>query len=811
MVLPVATVLDQHYEIQRPLDIAPPFSILYLGRELDTGRRVHIQEYFPDFIARRAEGDVRVRPVDDPKKASLYRTGMEYFRKEAGVLSALSHPNLIPEQAPFTANGTLYRVRPVRPGMTLARALEKKGGRLSVEDAWAVLKPIMDALATVHERGLLHGGVAPEAIYLQKQGGVQLHHFRSAGLQLARRADRLDEVMLPGLSPIEQYMPEGDQGPWTDVYGLAATMVRTVTGERPLEAPRRDESDDLAEQLDAAEALPESLREVLMRALAVDADARTRSVSAFREALQAARSSAADASSKDAPEEAAPSTDESTDSGHPEETAPDSTAVPNAESAPASDAPVEADEPSDPSIDEKEAEEPSAGAVDDTPPSDPGSLPDADEISEEPTLNEEPTPPDNEEIPSEDQITDEFPDEAAAFSRSPSDRPPRPSSHTASPAAEDGARTTASDSMRAVLKRIRGRRWKMRVMIPLAGFLLIGALAVWVWPSNEADSYTAHRARADSLYAEAQYAEAKTVYARALNIRPDDDHAAQRVERIEQMQADARRNGSYARRLAEGDSLSARADSLLQVQDAETASRVYRKARAAYDAASTIAPDRAGAATRLQSIDSLLASMGEEASSSEEEALATDQLFVRYRAQGDRAAEAGNYEVARRKYQEALEYRPDSPSVREQLDDVRRQLEREQRQTRHTALVARADSLYAQEQYAAAKAQYQQALAVLPQDTLAAARIQTIDSVLAEQERRDQQYQYHRGRGDVYFDQGEYRAAIQSYRQALEYRPGDEYAQSRMGESWQAMESARDGEQQSAPTSARSDTSSSQP
>jgi tetratricopeptide (TPR) repeat protein len=355
----------------------------------------------------------------------------------------------------------------------------------------------------------------------------------------------------------------------------------------------------------------------------------------------------------------------------------------------------------------------------------------------------------------------------------------------------------------------RASRKRGRSAIGLALILVIAAgLAVWLWPSSDrSDPYASYRAQADSLFARANYTEAKSLYKQVLDARPNDEYVSGRLQRIKEVQADRESERQFTRHLAAGDSLSARADSLLQAQSADAAVAIYREAEQAYASALEIRPGDAEARTQQQSIRSLLQSMDTGAAPEEAE-LDRGQLFTLYRTQGDEAFEAGNYAMAERKYQEALEYRPDSVAVRNQLQAVRAQLDQRETEARYAALLQQADSLFADEQYAEAQAQYRQALALVPDDSSAAARVATIDSLVTAREERNETYQYHRGRGDVYFDQGAYRSAIESYRKALDVRPDDRYVLDRISESWSAMEAARRGDDQSAPTSARRDTTS---
>lgn len=99
---------------------------------------------------------------------------------------------------------------------------------------------------------------------------------------------------------------------------------------------------------------------------------------------------------------------------------------------------------------------------------------------------------------------------------------------------------------------------------------------------------------------------------------------------------------------------------------------------------------------------------------------------------------------------------------------------------RYDSHLARGNELLIQEQYLLARREYELALEVRPDDERAAARIARIDTLLAQTRRDEQHYNYHRGRGDAFFEQKDFETAARSYESALEYRPEDAYLQKRM-------------------------------
>ncbi|MFB1490330.1 MULTISPECIES: DUF1566 domain-containing protein [unclassified Thiocapsa] len=148
------------------------------------------------------------------------------------------------------------------------------GGRIPVEQAWRLLQPVMDALRAVHKEGLLHRDLAPDNIYITRDGRVKLLDFGAARFAAGEHSRSLSIILKPGYAPEEQYRSRGKQGPWTDVYGLAATLYRAITGTVPSEALDRLDQDDLVAPSRLGIAITAGQEAVLLKALAVKADAR---------------------------------------------------------------------------------------------------------------------------------------------------------------------------------------------------------------------------------------------------------------------------------------------------------------------------------------------------------------------------------------------------------------------------------------------------------------------------------------------------------------------------------------------------------
>ena len=259
------------------------YGITYRGDEVALGRAVAIKEYLPNTFARRSQDGVTVK-ARDAKQQELFAWGLERFRQEAETLVQLQHPNIVRVLRFFAANGTAYIVMIYESGSSLGDRL-RDGATLPEPELKKIIEPLLSGIEVVHKARFLHRDIKPDNIYLRGDGSPVLLDFGSARQAIGARTQAITSIVSPGYSPFEQYgKAAGDQGPWTDIYALGATLYRCVAGKRPPPALDRVggkaamEPASIVGQADYAPALLRAID----AALEMRADDRPQSIAALR-------------------------------------------------------------------------------------------------------------------------------------------------------------------------------------------------------------------------------------------------------------------------------------------------------------------------------------------------------------------------------------------------------------------------------------------------------------------------------------------------------------------------------------------------
>src|SRR5262249_3026784 len=206
------------------------FGTTYLAKDAVPNRDVAIKEYLPTDLAVR-EGGGTVHPRSN-ELAQDFIDGRDRFVNEARTLARLDTiPGIVEVLDFLEANGTAYMVMRLVAGRTLASVIEQKRLTNSAE-LKALCLPLLNGLEKGHAPGFLHRDIKPANILIDAAGRPTLIDFGAARAGFAGRGTVSTAIFTPGYAAVEQFT-SGQQGPYTDIYALAATLYNAVTGQKP--------------------------------------------------------------------------------------------------------------------------------------------------------------------------------------------------------------------------------------------------------------------------------------------------------------------------------------------------------------------------------------------------------------------------------------------------------------------------------------------------------------------------------------------------------------------------------------------------
>lgn len=278
------TILHQKYLVGRVLGEGG-FGVTYLGWDLQLDMKLAIKEFLPKDFATRHTGNLQIT-IFTGDYQHHFENGLKKFIEEAKILAKYNNlPGIVSVRDFFEDHSTAYLVMYYLDGIDLRSYLEQVGGKLAYDQALAILMPVMDALKEIHKDGLLHRDISPDNIYVTTEGEIKLLDFGAARHAFNDNNKSLSVILKPGYAPEEQYRSKGRQGPWTDVYAVAATYYRMIVGQTPPDSLDRLESDTLLHPSRIGVSIPTHIENTLMKALAIKSQNRFQSIEEFQSSL----------------------------------------------------------------------------------------------------------------------------------------------------------------------------------------------------------------------------------------------------------------------------------------------------------------------------------------------------------------------------------------------------------------------------------------------------------------------------------------------------------------------------------------------
>ena len=273
-------------------------SVTYAGYDMQLDKKIFIREFYPKGIASRLEGNnvLHIRQkymgtIDEYKK-SFYTlwTTLEKMHSLSAV---------VPVYDVFEENATVYVIIEAMDSIPLREYLVRnEEGFIAWDNARLMFMPVLTTIEALHENGIIHGSITPDSLVLCRDGKVRLKPFCIQ--QSTDATSDLEFVNNSGYTAIEQYDNAHAICPATDIYAFSACIYRALVGTNPPDALSREANDKLMIPNSIAEKIPMHVIKALGSGLQIYPEKRIKSVSDFRELLDAAPSVKARAQAADA-------------------------------------------------------------------------------------------------------------------------------------------------------------------------------------------------------------------------------------------------------------------------------------------------------------------------------------------------------------------------------------------------------------------------------------------------------------------------------------------------------------------------------
>lgn len=278
--LPSGTVLMGRYMLGASVD-RDGFSNTYMGLDLQREMTVTVKEFFPADRHLLRQPDDAVIALDHE---DIYLNGLKSFLQDAQMIEAMKHiPSVERMLCYFEAYGTAYMIMEYVEGQLLLSQLVKEDGRIPPDRLMNMMRPLARDLGVMHGEGVFHRGIAPDSMMLLPDGTLRLTDFSCA--QVMQRSEVLPVWLKSGFAPVEQYTSRLQCGPYTDVYGLSATIYYCLTGIVPPSSIERLEGKPLVSPRGLGVALSEKQEHALLWGMSLRPKERPQSVQALWEQL----------------------------------------------------------------------------------------------------------------------------------------------------------------------------------------------------------------------------------------------------------------------------------------------------------------------------------------------------------------------------------------------------------------------------------------------------------------------------------------------------------------------------------------------
>ncbi|MGN1130563.1 MAG: protein kinase [Ruminococcus sp.] len=261
------------------------FGITYIGFDTRLETKIAIKEFFPSGFVTRYVNDSTKVEVSNMKNSDFFKYGKDRFLQEARTVARFTNESgIVNVRDYFEENGTAYIVMEYIDGKNL-KIYMREHGVFKQQDILALMKPIFDALEKIHNSGLIHRDISPDNIMFTKDSTLKLMDFGASQNIDLDNTTRGTIILKPGYAPPEQYQRDGNQGTWTDVYALCATMYKCITGITPDEAIIRAKNDELKRISEIGIKISSKIEEAIIGGLELDFSKRIQNISDLKQRI----------------------------------------------------------------------------------------------------------------------------------------------------------------------------------------------------------------------------------------------------------------------------------------------------------------------------------------------------------------------------------------------------------------------------------------------------------------------------------------------------------------------------------------------
>lgn len=200
---------------------------------------------------------------------------VQRFRREAQAVASLSHPNVVSVYDVGQDDDTYYMVMEYVEGHNLKDVINQQGA-LPVHEAVRIAVQICDALEHAHQNQIIHRDIKPQNILIGKDGRVKVTDFGIARAATSATITQTGSV----LGSVHYFSPEQARGGVTaeksDIYSLGIVLYEMLTGQLPFSGDSpitialKHLQEPLPEPRQMNPQIPQSVENVVLKALAKD-------------------------------------------------------------------------------------------------------------------------------------------------------------------------------------------------------------------------------------------------------------------------------------------------------------------------------------------------------------------------------------------------------------------------------------------------------------------------------------------------------------------------------------------------------------